>query len=122
MDIIGYELVESLLYSRVVFTLLALSAVLVIIANFIFIKTKSMKSLIVLLVAVIPIALVFLSPLAMGKEDLVVYYSLTDIHALKSKELLISEIKSGNIEYCEEMNKTVSCNKSLYALTPDEER
>ena len=85
MDIIGHELVESLLYSRVVFTLLGLSAVLVIIANFIFIKTKSMKSLIVLLVAVIPIALVFLSPLVMGKEDLVVYYSLTDIHALKSK-------------------------------------
>lgn len=83
MDIIGYELVESFLYGKVVFGLLGLSAVLVITANFIFIKTKSMKSLIVLLVAVIPIALVFLSPLAISKEDLVVYYSLTDIHALK---------------------------------------
>ena len=122
MDIIGYELVESFLYGKVVFGLLGLSAILLIIANFLFIKTNSMKSCILLLVAVVPIALVFLSPLAISKEDLVVYYNITDIHALKTRELLISEIKSGNIQYCENANKTVSCNKSLYMLSPDEEK
>ena len=122
MDIIGYELVESFLYSRLVFLLLGVSAVLVIIANFLFIKTKSIKSCILLLVAIVPIALAILSPLVMGKEDLVVYYNVTDIHNIKSKELLIGEIKTGNIKYSEEMNKAVSCNKSLYALTPEEEK
>lgn len=122
MDIIGYELVESFLYGKVVFGLLGLSAILLIIANFLFIKTKSMKSCILLLIAVVPIALVFLSPLAISKGDLVVYYNITDIHALKTRELLISEIKSGNIQYCEDANKTVSCNKSLYMLSPDEEK
>lgn len=57
MDIIGYELVDSFLYSRLAYLLLAVSAVLVIIANFLFIKTKSIKSCILLLVAIIPIAL-----------------------------------------------------------------
>lgn len=58
----------------------------------------------------------------MSKEDLVVYYNVTDARNIKSKELLINEIESGNIKYSEEMNKTVSCNKSLYALTPEEEK
>lgn len=122
MDIIGYELVDSFLYSRLAYLLLAVSAVLVIIANFLFIKTKSIKSCILLLVAIIPIALVLLSPLIMSKEDLVVYYNVTDARNIKSKELLINEIESGNIKYSEEMNKTVSCNKSLYALTPEDEK
>lgn len=45
MDIIGYELVESFLYGKVVFGLLGLSAILLIIANFFVYQDKEHEKL-----------------------------------------------------------------------------